>query len=163
MIVQGSQKDLLEYQEIYIKYINKVYSNLLFSDKEISQLIKRIDTMKKLESGLNSPLCRVLFIKEKDTIGGFLEAYIIANDYMFEKKHIYIANLFIDKDIISEELTFSLSNQMLLKIEEWAKELQIEYICNDVDESNIVMKKLNKVVKFMPYRTRYYKRITLNE
>ena len=163
MIVQGSIKDLLGYKNIYMKYIHKVYSNLSFSKKEISQLIKQIDDMKKLESGLTNPLCRVLLIEEKNIIGGFLEAYIVEKDYMFEKRHIYIANMFIDKDIVSEELTFSLCNKMLLEIEKWAKEQKIEYVCNDVDESNIVMRKLNKVVKFMPYRTRYYKRISIHE
>lgn len=155
-IYQGTIDDIIGFAGIYEKYLREVYSDSILNETDINKIIEQVEKTKRLQSGLVNPLCKVLFAKINNEIGGFLEAFIVKNDYMFEKPHVYISNLYFDKEIFKGEKTFECLYEMFNKIKFWAVENEIYFICNDVDETNKNMKLLNKIMKFNAYRTRYF-------
>jgi hypothetical protein len=159
MIKKGTILDVENYEQIYEQYLSTLALNSTDDDVDYQEMINKVKKQKRAWHVLNSEKYLVALFRTEDCICGFMEAAIVENDYMFEKEHIYISNLYIDKEMADNINTTKFLFEMYQTVLTWCKEHNVNYICDDINVGNKIMEALNDKLGFKPYKTRYYKKI----
>jgi len=153
-------KDANEYNEIYKQFAFEQTKFLGEDQKDIVQLYKEFDFLSRNKIFLNSEYCFIQVVRDDNqSIVGFLESQISNPDMLFEKKYIYISNLYFKPEYRVGIFCLQWGGKMLAKVEQWAKQKGLEYLCNDVAVGNQVMEHINPFFGFKEYKTRYIKKI----
>ncbi|MDR0751975.1 MAG: hypothetical protein LBF12_05275 [Christensenellaceae bacterium] len=158
-IETGTILDAEIYEQIYEDYLTGVSLESTSEDVDFEEMISKVKVQGRARHVLRSEKYLVLFLKINHTICGFMEASIVENDYMFESPHVYISNLYIDKQKTININTTEFLLNMYQKVVEWTTLHNVKYICNDINVGNKVMETLNELLGFKPYRTRYYAKL----
>lgn len=100
----------------------------------------------------------VIFIAEvKNNVVGYIQACIHEKDFAFDiDKYCYIPYHYTEE----AWRNYSLNIDLYKKVEKWAYEKELSYICSDVDGGNDISLKLQKKLCGMkPYKIRLMKQL----